>query len=104
MKDERKDALIDQLRHCQKTIEQTVFNTKVASKAKVSNEVLEVFKESLRTQTDTFEKLNQIIKGLQENPDPDLDLLTKHIGQMVQTTNFQERETREFCKTLFNQE
>ena len=100
---QRKEYLIEQLRMCQSTIEKTVFNTKVASKARIEPETLAVFNESIKSQEETFAQLNIIIKGLIANPYPDLDMLAVNIDKMVETTLFQEQETVTFVKKLFNQ-
>jgi len=104
MDEERKYMLVDQLKMCQDTIQKTIFNTRVASKAKIEPETLAVFDESIKSQEETFSQLNEIIKGLIANPNPDLDMLAINIDKMVETTLFQQKETVEFCKKLFNQE
>ena len=104
MNDETKFQLIDQLRFCQTTIEDTLFNTRVAAKAKIEDETREAFMESITTQEETLIKLEDIIKGLQENQTPDLELLSINISKMVNTVLLQQTEMRGFVKLIFNQE
>ena len=99
-----KEHLIELLKMCQSTIEKTIFNTRVASKAKIEPETAKIFSESIQSQEETFSQLTEIIKGLIANPYPDLDMLQENIEKMVETVKFQENETIQFCRKLFNQE
>jgi hypothetical protein len=100
-----KQDLIDKLEQCKSTVDNALFNTKIAQKkCKTDNKEDQIaLNSAINSYGKTIKRINEIIQLLIENPAPPFPMLEAGVNELLRTVKWQEEQTRAITLKLFKE-